>query len=80
MTDCLKVLTAAALALGLSACSGADVVTEGQDEIAISVEDEDDLGSATDEANEYCQESERQAVLIRVDELGEGGVAYFECE
>ena len=47
MTDYLKVLTAAALALGLSACSGADVVTEGQDEIAISVEDEDDLGSAT---------------------------------
>lgn len=72
----MMVLIAAGL---LSACSDTQVLTEGPDSIAIEVDDEDDLDDAAEEAEDFCEDSDRQAVLDRTERVGDAAVAYFDC-
>ena len=81
MTVVPKTLVLSAFAvLALSACGGGSTLTEGPDSIAIQIDDAKDLGPASRDAAEYCEDTDRQAVLIRTDEVGQEAVAYFECQ
>ena len=80
MTELAKTLMMALLAAFLlSACSDTETLSRGPDGIAIEVDDEDDLDEAADEAEDYCEDSDRQAVLDRTEIVGDAAVAYFDC-
>jgi len=82
MTVMPKTLVLLALAaVGLSACgSSIDVVSQGTDEIAISIDSDKAMGDAMKEATEYCAETEKQAVLDRTETLDKTAIVYFNCQ
>lgn len=82
MNEFPKVLVTAGLAVVLlSACSGGtDVISTNPDSIAIEVDSESYLDDAADEAEDHCDDSDRKAVLDRTEAVGEGAVAYFNCQ
>ena len=71
---------AVAAVLGLAACSGVDEISRSPDGIAFAAEGESDMERASRRASRYCEETGRRAVLNRTEAVGEGAVAYFDCQ
>lgn len=71
---------AVAAVLTLAACSGVDEVSRSPDGIAFAAEGESDMERASRLASRYCEETGRRAALNRTESVGEGAVAYFDCQ
>lgn len=83
MNVLLKAAVIAAIsAVAVSGCSGggASELSRGPDTISFEIADEGGLDSATRQATDYCEETERQGVLLRTEQVGKANVVYFECQ
>lgn len=82
MTVMPKTLVLLALAaVGLSACgSNTEIISQGTDQIAISIDSDKAMDDAMKEATEYCAETEKQAVLDRTETLDKTAIVYFNCQ
>ena len=64
----------------LESGGGASEISRGPDTISFEIANEGGLDSAARQATDYCEETEKQAVLLRTEPVGKATLVYYECQ
>ena len=72
------ILGVASLCAGCA--SSTQVVSFGAEQVAIAVDDTDDLSDALELANERCGRFNRNPELSRTESVDDGLIVYYECK